>query len=951
MSIFISYSRRDSDFVRALHEALVARERQTWVDWEGIAPTADWMNEIHAAIDAAEAVVFVLSPESAASPVCAQELEHALAQNKRLIPILRRMVDPAQVPQHLARLNWVYLRDTDDFDAAMRTLLTAVDTDLDWVQAHTRLLVRSAEWGRRGRDGSLTLRGADLKSAEQWLALGPTKLPLPTELQTRYIIESRRQATQRRTVLMAGAAVALVVMAVLGTLFLLQRDESARQEAIAVARRLASVSERLRVQPPERPPEGNPVELSVQLAAAGLQRVLAVSQHSFEADVALRRALAVLPQRIARLVPAGTPKEFGAVTFAGNGEVVAASKYLSTTAVWSAKGEPTIGGHEGKQTAAGMVLSPEGCCVAIIAPEGASSSVEVRDTLTHALLARPFDVGQVSSASVALAPGATHLLATTFLHDPKTGVERELTRLWELPGWREIQRLPVLVWPSFSRDGAYLAALTDDKPIVWSTARLYAGDAAPLPSLADQTPLAGPPIFSADGKHLAMSFGENPARVGIWTVGDKQQVRVMSQSWPVALGPGGRLLAVAEQRGAGHLLRIVDTVGERELAHVFTSSSDPVVSFSLNGDVVAVAFDKGIELLHVRPHGADVVRFVATPNVVALAFGEDDDRMSLLERIDAGDAQHFVLQHRSLTGALTTGDLELGAATLARFSPDGRWVVLGRGSELRVVDARDGKLHRRAVADGRVQAAALSPDARHLVAATELKSLQLWPVDSATAAASAALPGTIAGHFAALATDGQRVVAVTQDPQPRRIGQALDVRIWNSPGLAPVASHPLGRNRSGLAADLCALAGHGSLLAVHTAGSRVTVRRADSERDIGSVDEAGDEPLCAFSADGRMLAVGTGTVRVWDIATQTQIATLEVGGESSSGENRLRALAFSPNGHRLAVLQRDGTVSAWLLDPDKLLKQACLQLSVDISVDDWARFVGSEPRRAVCANR
>jgi hypothetical protein len=133
VSIFISYSRRDSDFVCALHEALVARERQTWIDWEGIAPTADWMNEIHAAIDAAEAVVFVLSPESAASPVCAQESENALTQNKRLIPILRRMVDPAQVPQALARLNWVYVRDTDDFDAAMRTLLTAVDTEFFYV--------------------------------------------------------------------------------------------------------------------------------------------------------------------------------------------------------------------------------------------------------------------------------------------------------------------------------------------------------------------------------------------------------------------------------------------------------------------------------------------------------------------------------------------------------------------------------------------------------------------------------------------------------------------------------------------------------------------------------------------------------------------------------------------------------------------------------------------------
>ena len=340
MSIFISYSRSDGAFVRTLHEALVVRDRQTWVDWEGIPPTADWMSEIRAAIDAAEAVVFVLSPESVASPVCAQEVEHAVAQHKRLIPILRRAVDAAQVPPALARLNWVYVRDEDDVDEAIQTLLTAVDTDLDWVHAHTRLLVRSAEWGRRARDGSLTLRGADLKSAEQWLAVGPARSPTPTELQTRYIIDSRRHATRRRTILLAGAAVAMVVMATLGTLFVLQRRESARQEAIAVARRLAAVSERLRAQPPERPPDGSPIELSVQLAAEGLRRVLAVGQRSLEADVALRRALAVLPQRVARLVPTGTPKEFDAIVFGVRGELVAASKYLSTTAVWSQTGSP-----------------------------------------------------------------------------------------------------------------------------------------------------------------------------------------------------------------------------------------------------------------------------------------------------------------------------------------------------------------------------------------------------------------------------------------------------------------------------------------------------------------------------------------------------------------------------------------------------------------------------------
>ena len=225
MSIFISYSRRNSDFVRRLHDGIVARGRETWVDWEGIPPTADWMKEIHSAIDAAEAVAFVLSPDSIKSTVCLQELDHAVAQKKRLIPLVCQEVDPGETPPALARLNWVFFTG-DDFEKALRSLLAAVDTDLEWVQAHTRLLVRSGEWDRKGRKPSIALRGADLKVAEQWLTAGPKKSPHPTDLQTRYIIESRRQATKRRYFLFAGISVALIVSTVLGTMFLLQRRES-----------------------------------------------------------------------------------------------------------------------------------------------------------------------------------------------------------------------------------------------------------------------------------------------------------------------------------------------------------------------------------------------------------------------------------------------------------------------------------------------------------------------------------------------------------------------------------------------------------------------------------------------------------------------------------------------------------------------------------------------------
>jgi hypothetical protein len=40
--VFISYSCKNSEFVRILHEALENSNRETWVDWEGIAKGTEW---------------------------------------------------------------------------------------------------------------------------------------------------------------------------------------------------------------------------------------------------------------------------------------------------------------------------------------------------------------------------------------------------------------------------------------------------------------------------------------------------------------------------------------------------------------------------------------------------------------------------------------------------------------------------------------------------------------------------------------------------------------------------------------------------------------------------------------------------------------------------------------------------------------------------------------------
>ena len=68
--VFISYSRKDKEFVRRLGDALVKHQREAWVDWKDIPLTAEWQQEIFLNIQAADNFVFIISPDSVASANC-----------------------------------------------------------------------------------------------------------------------------------------------------------------------------------------------------------------------------------------------------------------------------------------------------------------------------------------------------------------------------------------------------------------------------------------------------------------------------------------------------------------------------------------------------------------------------------------------------------------------------------------------------------------------------------------------------------------------------------------------------------------------------------------------------------------------------------------------------------------------------------------------------------------
>jgi WD40 repeat protein len=231
--LFISYSRQDQAFVRRLYERLTASGHDVFVDWAGIPASAEWMKEIQDAITRSDAVLFILSPDFAVSPICRTELALAEEARKRLIPIVYRDVPPQEAPEALAKRNWIFMRESDDFAAALAAVETAIATDLDYVHAATRLLVRAKEWEDRKENASLLLRGSELKEAESWLAGSGGREPPPSQLHTHYIGASRQTSSRRQRGVISVLSAVVALLVVLTSTTLLFYGQANQQRAIA----------------------------------------------------------------------------------------------------------------------------------------------------------------------------------------------------------------------------------------------------------------------------------------------------------------------------------------------------------------------------------------------------------------------------------------------------------------------------------------------------------------------------------------------------------------------------------------------------------------------------------------------------------------------------------------------------------------------------------------------
>jgi WD40 repeat protein len=856
--VFISYSRRDILFVRKLNAALDAAGIEAWVDWEGIPYSADWMAEIARAIEGADAFLFVMSPDSLASRICAEELELGIKNNKKLIPILYREAENRKKMHPLLRkTNWVYLRPKkDDFKTTIPRLIDTIHTDLGWVQQHTRLLQRASEWNHKNRDTSYLLQGADLEDAEKWMtesASGTNRDITP--LQAEYIGASRRNAVKRQRQLLTGVALAFVISVAMGVYAVLQRNDAVENEMLAktseanaiakaneaaTQRALAISNEELALQKENEAKaqrsaaqakiyESRPGELdtSTLLALESWRRL-----PSNAAEDILRRNISLMPMPVAQMSQGGG---IWNIHMSADGAYFASASADGTACVWATADGTKQFCVTHKSDVYDALLDPESNSLITSSADGTLQFWDWGSTDAQVVFEFGTKVWDIDLSpdnkwvSVGRADGGVTLI---------NNKSRKETVSFNLAAGE-------IYVAAFDPSSEWLAIGTSEGYItLW---RVNTGFSKAGPKHTSEVYAIA---FSRDGKWLASGGADSAARLAKTESGG-QKFALPHADWveDVAFGPHGSWFVTVSD---DNLVRVWDT-------------------------------EKGVEKLRME-HGGFVQRVEVSPNGEWIATTGFDRTVRIWDSASGSLAQEISLD-------------DTGSALA--FSPDGNRLIVGDRAgnisiwDLSALKARIGYIEfpefvHKAKFNSTGDWVLFNSDDKNI---WQLPASELTTVHNGTAGTKVLSLKNISGQFK-ISPDSKWIV-VSETYGAKAVLYNLETQDQRS--------LPLPEDVTGLAFSWDS----GQVAITYKDGKEVLTWSVGMEGEPVSLPFDAVTFTSSYSPIDPILAIGvTGRTILWDTSTNSELASLAQLGE-------IRSLTFSKDGTWLATTSTEGSIFLW----------------------------------------